>query len=369
LEKRCLLFEMARNDSAGSRSTLLFNLSLPAWQRLRAKYPEPLNRRLVLRTYVASLLVYAMEGMQERLFGAKLDAIAVEPPIFIIGHWRTGSTLLHEMLGLDERLLFPTTYQCFNAQSFLISADSSRRSKAAAVRPSGDRIVRADSPQEEEFALLCLGCVSPYEAFLFPKALQVLGSLCHPDGFSEPERTEWGKRFVRFLKAVSLGDEGRRLLLKSPSNSFRTAMLRRMFPNAAFVQIVREPTAMIVSAVDMWEKMWMRYALTPSPGRAAISKLVMDAYLDMESKLGDHITACPNAISITVRYEELVASPGDTIERIYGALKFTDAGRVIDRASRFVAGSPTLRQHHSVSREQAVAVRDRCSALFERYGY
>ena len=26
-----------------------------------------------------------------------------EPPIFIIGHWRTGTTFLHELLMLDER--------------------------------------------------------------------------------------------------------------------------------------------------------------------------------------------------------------------------------------------------------------------------
>src|SRR5688572_7122168 len=32
----------------------------------------------------------------------------VEAPLFIIGHWRSGTTLLHEMLVLDPRHTYPT---------------------------------------------------------------------------------------------------------------------------------------------------------------------------------------------------------------------------------------------------------------------
>ena len=50
--------------------------------------------------------------MQQAIYGRRIAATKVHPPIFIIGHWRTGTTLLHELLVQDDRFTFPTTYEC-----------------------------------------------------------------------------------------------------------------------------------------------------------------------------------------------------------------------------------------------------------------
>ena len=39
----------------------------------------------------------------------------------MIGHWRSGTTLLHELLVLDPRHTFPDTYACFAPNHFLVS--------------------------------------------------------------------------------------------------------------------------------------------------------------------------------------------------------------------------------------------------------
>src|SRR5687768_14204774 len=60
--------------------------------------------------------------MQERVYGRKAANTPIkEPPVFIIGHWRSGTTLLHELLVLDKRHNFPTTYQCFAPGHFLVT--------------------------------------------------------------------------------------------------------------------------------------------------------------------------------------------------------------------------------------------------------
>ncbi|MGO9057636.1 MAG: sulfotransferase family protein [Candidatus Binataceae bacterium] len=355
------------SNQAGVWSRPLFNCSLRGWQRLFTRYPEGINRRLRTRALVAGGLASALEGMQERLFGAQLDSITLEDPLFIIGHWRSGTTLLHELMALDQRLLSPITRQCFNPQSFLLSGVS-RRAGAVVVRPSGDRTVSAESPQEEEFALLCLGCVSPYEAFVFPRALHRLGALCDPQEFNSQEREDWERRLVRFLKAVRLAGGFRRLLLKSPSNSFRIAALRRLFPQAAFIQMVREPTPVIASAVDMWLKMWQRYALEEAPEHARLQDLVIDNWLHLETKLQNQAQSCGDGSFITVRYEDLVAQPHRTIEKIYAELGL-GAAPSSDLITGFLDRSPLLRPSHPVISAQAMAVRERCAAIFDRYGY
>ena len=40
------------------------------------------------------------------------------PPVFIVGHWRSGTTLLHELMSLDPRMAFPNNYEVFVSASF-----------------------------------------------------------------------------------------------------------------------------------------------------------------------------------------------------------------------------------------------------------
>jgi omega-hydroxy-beta-dihydromenaquinone-9 sulfotransferase len=109
----------------------------------------------------------------------KIEALNLEAPAFILGHWRSGTTLLHEILPLDKELATSTTYQCLNPHSFLLSPNGVHRG-APIVRPAGDRLVSSASPQEEEFALLCRGATSPYETVIFPSALARIGPLSDP---------------------------------------------------------------------------------------------------------------------------------------------------------------------------------------------
>src|SRR5437016_2758103 len=52
---------------------------------------------------------------QAARYGRMIRATAItKAPIFILGHWRSGTTLLHELLVLDPRHTFPDTYHCFD---------------------------------------------------------------------------------------------------------------------------------------------------------------------------------------------------------------------------------------------------------------
>src|SRR5205823_6477253 len=73
-------------------------------------------------TTVLSLFHSILRWLQLLVYGRKITATAVtQPPIFIIGHWRTGTTYLHELLILDERHTFPNTYECFEPNHFLLT--------------------------------------------------------------------------------------------------------------------------------------------------------------------------------------------------------------------------------------------------------
>ncbi|MGO9604417.1 MAG: hypothetical protein ACLQAT_13660 [Candidatus Binataceae bacterium] len=70
------------------------------------------------------------------------------------------------------------------------------------ARPTNDLMVAPNSPQEEEFALLCLGATSGYEAFMFPQAMRQLDTLSNPTNLTGEEARRWDAAMLGFLRAV-----------------------------------------------------------------------------------------------------------------------------------------------------------------------
>jgi hypothetical protein len=92
-------------------------------------------------------------------------------PVFIIGYWRSGTTLLHELLATHKDLVSPTTFQCFNPISFCSTEKIFYKIGNFLLpkqRPIDSRKLEWNSPQEDEFAQLTLGSLTPYKRIAFP---------------------------------------------------------------------------------------------------------------------------------------------------------------------------------------------------------
>lgn len=345
----------------------VFNLNLAAWLAIRARRPEAIARGFELRFYLAGGMLSAIGALQERLYRRELDQLVLKPPLFLVGHWRSGTTLLHELLALDDRFAAPSTYACFNPHHFLLTRDRALTQNTQ-TRPTGDIAVSATSPQEEEFALLCMGAKSPYEAFMFPSALHEFEALCDPDLFDHANQLRWDRAITWILKATScVSGAGKQPLVKSPSNSFRISRLDRLFPGAAFVRIVREPCAVFASTLRLWQTMWERYALAAPLAREVLIERILQTRIALERKLESAIRLLPPERVMTLRYEDLISEPRATIELLYDSLALGDPSPVIPRIREYMARS-LLRPTPSAE-EWRPLVEARWPQMFEEFGY
>jgi hypothetical protein len=178
-------------------------------------------------------------------------------PVFIVGLWRSGTTVLHELVNACGGWLTPQTWQCFHPSTcFLTGAPA----EAAAVkRPMDQGFIATRGPQEDEFALLLLGERSLYRGLIDPRRLLECGAASWSDGAGDLER--WHE----FVRGIAAGGSGR-LLLKSPGHTFRIPALRKIFPRARFIWIGRHPGEVMASNVRMWTSMMSVYALWDCPG-------------------------------------------------------------------------------------------------------
>jgi hypothetical protein len=303
------------------------NLTASAWRQLRRNWklrPTPL---LLWQTLAPGSVFSAVAKLQQSISSAQLAQANYRDAVVVLGYWRSGTTLLHELLCLDSRYTYPTTHACMNPHHFLLSEASALASGGSSTqRPMDEMEVRSGSPQEDEFALLSLGARSPYEALLIPAILPEALKLTDPRDLSPSDEKRWREVFMSFLAGVSVRGGGRPMILKSPTHGFRVDTLRQLLPDARYVLIVRDPVTNFESVVRMWRKMFETYAIGPIISDDEIREAVLEDRPRFDAKLASGAAGLPDNRFVSITYEALSADPVAAIERLYQQLELGDFG-------------------------------------------
>jgi len=194
----------------------------------------------------------ALGALQRVFLGRRVARTEIrEHPIVIVGHWRSGTTLLHELLALDPRHTAPSTYACFPPNHFLLT----RRIIPPALswlmpsrRPVDNMPFGWHHPQEDEFALCNMGIPSPYLTIVFPNQPPRHSEYLTLDGIPPEDLERWKRALRWFLQCVTL-ECGKRIVLKNPPHTSRIKILLEMFPDARFVHILRDPYVVFASTI------------------------------------------------------------------------------------------------------------------------
>lgn len=280
---------------------------------------------LLWQTMAPGSVFSAMAGLQETVHRQQLAQANLRNAVVVLGYWRSGTTLLHELLCLDKRYTYPTTHACMNPHHFLFSEPGVlARGGASTQRPMDEMEVTAASPQEDEFALLSLGARSPYEALLMPQILPEALKLTDPRELLPQDQKRWREVFLSFLAGVSVRGSDRPMILKSPTHGARVSTLRELLPEARYLVIIRDPVTNFESVVRMWRKMFETYAIGPILPDDAIREAVLGDRPRFERKLAaGTVNLPPNRLAV-ITYESLVANPAEVIERLYRQLDLGD---------------------------------------------
>ncbi len=349
--------------------------SLPALLRILAS-----NRFRVDRAYWPECLVDLLFAAGNSTLGivqsvAYRQALAKvqlsDDPLFIIGHWRTGTTLLHELLALDPRLRAPTNYECLVPNHFLLTGRWLKRWTSFTLprtRPPDPMQVTWDSPQEDEFALCNLGEPSPYARIAFPNAGPQNAAYLELDSLSDEQRRRWEQTLLSFFRQLTYARPGR-LLLKSPTHTFRLPALVRLFPRAKWINIVRNPFAVFSSTVRLWRSLYEAYGYQ-KPRYEGLEEEVLETFTRMHTRLEPTRGLVSAGALVDVRYEDLVREPTTILQRIYESLQLGELETVEPAVERYLMDRRGYVPHrHSVDPHWEAEIRQRWRPYFERYGY
>jgi hypothetical protein len=348
-----------------------FNLTARAWRQLRRVWTPPRSASLETQTYLVGGLHSAVEALQTALIGSRRAAAPWGGSLFILGFWRSGTTLLHELLCKDDRFGFPTTYACLNPHHFMLTQSVMLARQTPQVRrPQDKMMIGLATPQEDEFALLCLGARSPYEGLLAPSRMAEAFALADPKELSAEDERRWRMTFETFFRGVSFVSGGRPLILKSPAHSYRVATLRELLPDPRFILIVRNPYEVLESMVRTLRALTTKYGLGAGPGDDAVREIILRERIRFESKLRTGVADLPKQRFAVVTFEQLVHSPVSVIESLYRQLELPPFEPVRQQLEAEVAKRRSYVQESGrPAGTWARRIEREWGEIFEHYGY
>ena len=303
---------------------VLGGVTIRDWLRLLRDNRFSLSVRYALRILGVSHqgLWNSLLGWYENLrYASNIEDTAVPPPLFVLGHWRSGTTHLHNLLAIDRRFAFPNNYQVFFPHIFLTAEAVSSRLLELFMpprRPMDNIEWDMRSPQEDEFALAAATGLSPYLGWAFPRNRDHYDRYLTFRGVSEHEVVRWKAALVWFLKKLT-GKYGRRLVLKSPPHTCRIRLLLQVFPGAKFVHIHRNPYDVFRSSRLMFRTVFELHRVQ-RPRAGGLDEWILRQYRVMYDAFFEQRRLIPEGQFHEVGYEDLEKDPVGQIGRAYQAL-------------------------------------------------
>ena len=244
------------------------------------------------------------------------------PPIFIVGHWRSGTTHLYNVMSRDPALGFvPPLATGLPWDLFGL---------ARLFRPLLERAlpehrwidpipVTPDAPQEDEIALANMTTLSFYHGLYFPKRLEEqFDRGVFFDGCTEGEIESWARRHRHFLLKLYLHQGRRRLLVKNPVYTARVRLLSQIWSGAKFIHVHRDPVPVFASMRNFYRRLLEAFALQKASGVS--DDFILTRFARLLERLEEDRRDLPENAFVEVALADFERQPLDCLERIYARL-------------------------------------------------
>lgn len=323
---------------------------------------------------LASLSNSAFAALENLRFGAAIRQTHItKPPVFILGHWRSGTTYLHELLAQDTaQFQFPNTYQVVNPYTFLTTEGFTTRMFPWLVppkRPMDNMAMAFTSPQEDEFAPLLMTLTSLYLGVSFPSRMAHYDRYLTFRDVTRAEVEAWKAAFVQFCRKLTLNDS-RALLIKSPPHTARIRLLLEMFPDARFIHIHRDPYRVFQSQRHFFDTAgW--YTYLQKPDVSAIDEGILQRHEMMYDAYFQDLPLIPPDRMVDLRYDALETDPVGQIARVYEGLSLEGFAGFKPRLQAYVDSLKGYRTNdfHPLDPATKSMVARRWARSFEKWNY
>ncbi len=265
-------------------------------------------------------LLQPIEDMKYR----KLEDRQTDEPLFILGHWRSGTTFVHNVFACDKHFGYNTTYQTVFPNLMLFGQPFFKKTLSWLMpdkRPTDNMELKVDLPQEEEFALSNMIPYSYYDFWFYPKRmLDYCDRYLLFDTIPEEERQIFKDTFQQLVKISLWNTQGTQFLSKNPPHTGRIRTLLEIYPNAKFIYLKRNPYTVFESTRSFFTNTIQPLRLQDIANEQIESNII-EVYRRLYYKYEDEKHLIPEGNLIELKFEDFEADAFAMTRDIYSKLR------------------------------------------------
>ena len=353
----------------------MIGISLKEWLKLlydnkfnvKARFIPKIFGLTVANVILAPFIKYEQLRYRKIIKNTKIT----KDPIFILGHWRSGTTHLHKMLAFDEQFGYITLTETGLPHLFLTGSKIIHlimKPLTPKKRPTDNVDMFPEMPHEHEFALMFLSMLSPIIMFAFPENLNQYRQYVTLANASAKDVEEWKKWFLYLVKKLTIKEKGKQLVLKNPLDTCRLKLILELFPNSKFVHIYRDPYDLFYSTLKLHKHNAGIYAMQKQD--YDIRQIIFETHVEMYDRYYEDIKLIPEGNLVDVQFEKLKENPLFELERIYSRLDLEGFEELKKRVKPYldsVAGYTPSK--YKMSEEDQMTIYSHWYKTIDEWGY
>ncbi|MEF8848632.1 MAG: sulfotransferase [Candidatus Thermoplasmatota archaeon] len=304
--------------------------TLKNWIKLLIDNKFKIDWQFIPKSIYVTAMIIALSPfryLERKKFDEKIKEKKDIKPIFIIGHFRSGTTFLHYLLGQDPQIGYVSTFETMtpgiiiDKEKFLKNLV---KNHLPAKRPMDDLEMKVDLPYEEEYAIANLSQYSFYHGWYFPKKMKsYFDKYVTFKNISKNDIEKWKQVYDYFLKKINYKNEGKPILLKSIVNTARIKNILKLYPNAKFIHIHRNPYEVYMSSWRLYKKILPIFSFQHISS-ATLDKNILYCYKQLYKKYLSDKHLIPKENLIEIRFDKFIEKPLKTLLKIYQKFGFSD---------------------------------------------
>jgi len=327
----------------------------------------------IFLTTLVVLIATPFHFWEEIYFRKKLKKFKFsKPPLFILGHWRSGTTLLHNTLSKDPSAGYVSTYQSLfpNNMSSKWLFRTFMKINMPHKRPADGVELNINFPQEDEFAFCNCQPNTYYNFFYFPTLYKTFfGQAVNHENLTEKEIKLWFNAYDKLLKKALIDSKRERLIVKNPVNTGRIDKILKLYPDARFLYIYRNPVTVFYSTQLFFRKLnptlWFQ-----DVDNQFIDNMIFDVYNHLMDNYLEQKSLIPAGNLLEIRFENFEQNPLKEMENIYTYLLKEDFSKVKNNFSEYFSTQKSHKKNNYLVDENTIAsIRKHLGKYMEMYLY
>lgn len=313
-------------------------------------------------------------SIQERRYQEQLANKPLEnDPLFILGHWRSGTTFVHNIFAQDKHFGYTTTYQtvfphCVMAlQGFFKPV---MKYVMPDKRPTDNMELAPDLPQEEEFALNNMTPCNYYNFWIFPERMQEWCDrfLTFRD-ITDEELQEFKQTFEKLVKISLWNTGGTQYLSKNPSHTGRIKALSELFPRARYIYIMRNPYTVFESTRSFYLNTIKQLQLN-SITDEEMEQNILRNYMELYHAYKEQKQSLAPANLYEVRFEDIEQDALAITEDIYRKLGLPGWDEAKPAIESYILGKKGYKKNKYQYNPRTIQlVNEHWGEAFDEWGY